>query len=122
MAKVIWYGDEVSAAVKLASRRAIDDTTRQAAGEARVEHWWRGHPSKDGKPSNLESNTVSERGTSMYEPAQAFRDGAAGRFGTTRRQGFYGYFLERRQPFLRPIGDRLFPRLPERLRERFGAQ
>lgn len=104
-ARLTWRGPEVLAAVREATREAIDETTEEAAKDAAASHWWRN------RSGLLEANIE-------HEPADRFGRTVRGRFGTTRRQGFYGLFLERRTPFLRPAADRNFPRLAQRIRGR----
>jgi hypothetical protein len=103
-----WHGAAIGARVVAAELAAVDETTKASADEARGDHWWtaRGGP--------LERETISE-------PARPVAGGVVGKFGTTRKRGFYGLFLELQQPFLRPIADRVFPSLAERLHERYRA-
>lgn len=99
-----WYGNEVRAAVTRAELLAVNETTDAAAREAEQDHWW------ENRSDRLESNTISDR-------ARVDGLGVVGRFGTTRRGGFYGLILEYKQPFLRPVADRIFPTVHERLRK-----
>lgn len=99
-----WHGDEVLGAVRRAEFLAVNETTRAAAAEAERDHWW------ENQSDRLEQNTISE-------PARFDGLAVAGRFGTTRRGGFYGLILEYKRPFLRPVADRIFPSLHERLRK-----
>ena len=98
-----WNGVEIARRVVAAQLAAVDEATAAAAEEGKKDHWW------TDRSGNLERETISE-------PAQIVPGGVAGKFGTTRKQGFYGLFLEIEHPFLRPIGDRVFPTLQERLR------
>ena len=100
-----WYGDEILRKVQRASTEAIDEVLAESVRDARSSRWWQ---SESGR---LEANIVQEK-------AEATPRGARGRFGTTQRGGFYGLFLERRRPFLRPAGDRTFPRLAAAIRKR----
>lgn len=101
-----WRGDRVLAQVSRAIKDAIDETTKDAAEDAKDSHWWQS------RSGNLESEIVTW-------PAQ--RTGGAqwtGKFGTTKGAGFYGLFLERRTPFLRPAADRNFPKLAKAIKRR----
>lgn len=100
-----WYADELKKKVRVASVLAINDVTSDARDDAKESHNWR---SQSGR---LEANIVNE-------PAQPTLTGARGRFGTTQRQGFYGLFMERRYPFLRPAADRNFTKIAGAIRER----
>lgn len=101
-----WYGNEIKAAVLAASIAAVDETTQAAADEAEQDHWWRN------RTDQLEEETI-------MEPARPDGRGVVGRFGTTRKRGFYGLFLELQRPFLRPVADRIFPTLAANLRKHF---
>jgi hypothetical protein len=100
-----WRGDAVVERVMRAAQAAIDDTTDEAAKDAEGSHWW------GARTGTLESQIVNE-------PARRFGLRAVGKFGSTAKQGFYGLFLEHRQPFLRPAADRNFRDLARRIKER----
>lgn len=100
-----WNGPEISAQILAASVEAIDELTGEAADLAEHDHWW------TNRTDQLEQETISE-------PARAYVHVAVGRFGTTRRRGFYGLILEYKRPFLRPIADSVFPQLAARIRGR----
>ena len=100
-----WNGPEIERKIQRASMEAIDEITEEAAHDAGGSHWWR---SSSGR---LEANIVNEA-------ADATATGARGRFGSTQRGGFYGLFLERKTPFLRPAADRHFPKLASAIRRR----
>lgn len=104
-----WNGDKVRRRVNLAAKDAIDETLEQAAKDAQGNHWWAN------RSGSLEGNIV-------VEPATVDARGqVSGRFGTSlRRAGFYGLFLERKTPFLRPAADREFPHLGRRIRVRLS--
>lgn len=95
-----WRGPAVLRAVEKAVARAIDDTTEDAARLAEA--------SAPRRTGQLQSEIVSERAV-----VKAGR--ITGRFGATKRRGFYGLFHERRRPFLRPAADVAFPRLRGRV-------
>lgn len=99
-----WHGPAISAKVKKASVAAIDEITEEAAEDASGSHWWAN------RSGGLEAQIKNEG-------AQPTARGAKGRFGSTRR-GFYGLFHERRTPFLRPAGDRNFPKLAAAIKKR----
>lgn len=100
-----WHGDEIAARIERATRAAIDETTAEAAEDAKGSHWWQvGHGQLGGEIKS--------------EPAERVGREVVGKFGTTQRRGFYGLFLERRTPFLRPAADRAFPELRKRIRRR----
>lgn len=102
---VEWNGDEIIARVQTACVEAVNETTAAAVELAKQEHWW------TPETGHLEENTVSE-------PAVAEGSVVSGKFGTTRRKGFYGLFLEYKEPFLRPVADQVFPTLAERVRDK----
>lgn len=108
-ARLEWNGDEVLARVTRAAAAAIDDVTEAADKDASLSHPWKN------RTGRLEANLVTE-------PARIEGDRVVGGFGTTRRQGFYGLFLETlfemRFAFLRPAADRNFPTLAARIREK----
>lgn len=103
--RVKWLGNLIAEEAIAATKLAIDDVTRAAADDAKQSHWW-GNRSGD-----LERNTFSE-------PATLTAEGTVrGRFGSSlRREGFYGLFLERKTPWLRPAADRHFKDLRRVLR------
>lgn len=103
-----WRGEQVKAKVIAASLAAVTETTAAAAEEAKRDHWW------ENRTRHLQHETISDI-------AHRVPGGVAGKFGTTRRRGFYGLFLELKHPFLRPVADRIFPTLAERLRRRYNA-
>lgn len=105
MTFVKWNGDEVVENVVNAAKDAIDETTEAAAKDAASSHWW------SSRGGQLESEIVSE-------PAKVVDGKLTGKFGTTKVRGFYGLFLERRTPFLRPAADRVFSTLTERIKGR----
>jgi hypothetical protein len=104
-ARVTWRGKAITAAVVAASKAAIDETTEQAAEAARASHGW------SNRTGQLEGEVVSE-------PAQRVGGETVGKFGSTMRRGFYGLFLERRTPFLRPAADQTFRTLAGRIKRR----
>lgn len=94
-----WKGDRVFEKVMAATEKGINATTAYAAHDARGSHWWKS------RTGALEANIINE-------PAErTSRTRVVGKFGTTRTRGFYGLFLERRTPFLRPAADRTFDRV-----------
>jgi hypothetical protein len=103
---VTWLGEEVMAKIVVATKESIDKTTEAAAKDAQESHWWQK------RTGNLERNTFAE-------PAQVsvVKGEIRGRFGSSMRaEGFYGLFLERREPWLRPAADRHFRELKLRLK------
>jgi len=100
-----WYGDQILAKVQRASQAGIDDVLAESVADAEANHWWQS------RQGTLAANI--ER-----EPAERVGRVIRGRFGTTSRQAFYGLFLERKMPFLRPAADRTFPRLASAIRSR----
>lgn len=107
--RVEWLGELVEARVLAGVVVAIDETTHAAAEDAKQSHWWQARRAEEG----LEGQIVAE-------PAKLNDRGeVVGRFGSSlRAAGFYGLFLERRMPFLRPAADRHFPRLVAIIRGR----
>lgn len=101
---VDWRAQQIVDALLDAAREAIDETTADAAQQAA-----QAAPRRTGR---LAEETVSE-------PAVVEAGKARGKFGSTQRRGFYGLFLERRRPYLRPAADIAFPTLARRIRERF---
>lgn len=108
-ARIDWQGATVVAKITSATLAAAREVVEEAAADARQNHWWRNRAG-----ANLQSQIVAE-------PARIAR-GRPGvitaRFGTTARRGFYGLFLERRTPFLRPAADRAFPSFATRIAAR----
>jgi hypothetical protein len=98
-----WNGPEIARKLLEDAREAIDETTEEAARQAAASA-----PHRTGR---LAEETISE-------PAVIEGDKARGKFGSTQRRGFYGLFLERRQPFLRPAADATFPTLARRIKGR----
>lgn len=107
-ARLDWRGDQVFARVMDAAREAIDETTKEAARDAQGSHWWAG------RSGRLEGNVINEAAV------RRGRRVVSGRFGSTKRQGFYGLILERRRPFLRLAADRTFSHLSARIRRKLG--
>jgi hypothetical protein len=101
--RIRWNGAKVLAKVQDATAAAIDETTEDAARAAGASHWWRN------RTGMLDSRIVSEK-------AERRAGRLVGKFGTTQGLGFYGLFLERRNPFLRPAADAVFPSLAARIR------
>lgn len=93
--RVVWYGERVLAKVKDATRQACDDVTQYSARDAQGSHWWKN------RTTVLQSQIANE-------PARVLGLRVKGKFGTTKDRGFYGLFLEKRTPFLRPAADRNF--------------
>ena len=98
-----WRGEEVTDETILASARAIDslldDCVTAAVAEA---------PFRTGK---------LRRGI-RRRPARAVRDGAVGRWGVYRVP--YAVIVERRDPFLVPVADRLYPLLAARVADEYA--
>jgi hypothetical protein len=102
-----WKGPQIKARVERATLQAIDDCTEAAAKDAQTSHWWRN------RSGDLQGNIIAE--TAKVMPNGHRR----GRFGSSlRKGGFYGLFLERKRPFLRPAADREFPKLARTIRRR----
>lgn len=107
-ARIEWLGGILTARIEAAAMAAIDEATHAAADDAKDSHWWQARRGSDG----LEGQIIAE-------PAKPEPGRVVGRFGATlRRDGFYGLFLELREPFLRPAADRHFPTLPALIRGR----
>jgi len=110
-ARVDWRGDALIRRTRAAATAAVNDTVDAAADDARSSHEW---VSRTGQ---LEEEIVTEH-------AESTEPNPTGRFGTTRRRGFYGLFHEEgteheyARPFLRPAADRQFPTLAQRIRRR----
>jgi hypothetical protein len=102
---VHWLGSLIGEEAIAACVAAIDETTKAAAEDARKTHWW------GNRSGSLERNTFNE-------PAVLTPEGTVrGRFGSSMRmEGFYGLFLERKTPWLRPAADRHFKNLKHALR------
>lgn len=107
-ARLVWNGQRVLAEVRRATLAGINETLDDAVQDAKSNHWW---TSSSGQ---LEAEIVKE--DACVELGGRIR----GKFGTTKGRGFYGLFLERRTPFLRPAADRTFPRLPRHIRRRLA--
>lgn len=118
-----WYGDELADRVEHAAHEAVNETVDDARDDAKATHTWKVDPTvrrhkRSGRFFNpdLESQIVSEHAESGPDPTAAF--------GYTRRKGFYGLFHEEgtvhehEYPALRPAGDRAFPTLADRIKEK----
>lgn len=102
--RMTWLGPEIVARVTAVAVAAIDETTKAAADDAKAHHWWAN------RTGDLQKNTFAE-------PAHFDGANVTGRFGSSMRaQGFYGLFLERQTPWLRPAADRHFRKLRAKLR------
>jgi hypothetical protein len=101
---VVWNGKAIIAEVEARTRKAIDDITEETAKGIVAGRWWESHSA-----AGLVSRVVTE-------PAKHDGVRIVGKVGTTHRYGFYGLFLEREQPFMRPVADETFPHLAERIR------
>jgi hypothetical protein len=119
-ARLDWRGDELVAKVRRAVEDSIDETVDAGRDDATETHPWHVDPRfrrfrNIKRPINphLEDQIESEHVT----PGSAV---PTGRFGYTRRRGFYGLFLEFKFPTIRPAGDRVFPTLPARIRRRLS--
>lgn len=97
-----WYGPDINTRIKMAAKVAIDQTTEAAAQSASTNHWWRNR-------SGLLASEI------LHDPAVIRGNKISGRFGSTR-DAFYGLFLERRTPFLRPAADKEFKLLSKRIK------
>lgn len=104
--KLDWKGAQVMAKAIHASQKGIDETTEAAASDAASNHWWRN------QSGHLEGEIQNEKAVIVPRPK--------GRFGITSK-GFYGFFLERKTPFMRPAADREFPKLAGRIKRHFRA-
>lgn len=101
---VVWLGERIEARMAAAAKVAIDEVTKAAAEDAAANHWWAN------RSGDLAANTFAA-------PAVIEGPRVVGKFGSSmRREGFYGLFLERRTPWLRPAADRHFRKLPARIR------
>lgn len=109
-----WNGDRLIERVERAAREGVNETVDDARDDARATHTWK--PSTRW-PSDLETQIVSEH-------AHGADPNPTGKFGYTRRKGFYGLFHEEGTvhehmfPALRPAADRVFPTLAARIREK----
>lgn len=101
---VTWLGDRILIKAAEACAAAIDVCTEGAAKDAAMNHWW------SDRTGDLARNTINI-------PATLHGAEVTGKFGSSMRaEGFYGLFLERRTPWLRPAADRNFHKLPVLLR------
>lgn len=117
-----WDGDKLVKRIERLSKKAIDEVIHEAAEDARTSHWWQT------RTGRLQANIVEgdeRRRGSRYATSGARRVRGTGiirgRFGTTRKQGFYGLFLEYRHKFLRSAADRHFPTLAAKLKKNLEA-
>jgi hypothetical protein len=112
-ARLEWDGDQLLANVAKAAAAAINDVTKAAADDAQATHDWFARRGRRGLEGQIE-----------HEPATVDGTRVTGRFGYTKRRGFYGLFHEEgtvhehEHPALRPAGDRHFPALTARISER----
>ena len=112
-ARLDWNGEDLLFRVAEAARVSIDEVTAEADADASASHSW------VDRTDQLEEEIVTE-------DAHMVGSRVVGRFGTTRRRGFYGLFHEEgtthefARPFLRPAADRTFPTLAEKIRRKLG--
>lgn len=112
-ARLDWRGKQFVEEMRTAARIGVNETVDAARDDAASSHEWLN------RTGQLEEEIVSEHATSRQ------RD-PVGRFGTTRRRGFFGLFHEEgtthefARPFLRPAADREFPSLAKRIRRRLA--
>lgn len=106
MSQIKWHGKAIAAAVQARTISAIDATTEEAAELAVKDRWWRARRAEQGLVSEV-----------VTEPAHHEGGRIVGRFGSTQHRGFYGLFLELREPWLQPAADEAFPHLADRIRE-----
>lgn len=105
--RVVWLGDRIALRLAAAAAEAINEATHAAAEDAASNHWWEAQRGSDGLQGQILSTPAKPEGARVV-----------GKFGSSiRKAGFYGLFLERRQPFLRPAADRHFPKLPLLIRK-----
>jgi hypothetical protein len=110
MKVVDWRAAQIVSDATRAGLEAVNELTQAAATRAESSHWWQ---SQTGR---LERETISE-------PAHVEGSGTvSGKFGTTKRRGFYGLFLEYEQPFLRPAADEFFPQLGHLMAEKLATK
>lgn len=123
-----WNGDAIERALESAVTRAINDLVDEARDEAKAEHFtaWQNTPTKWSKEGGqLEEEIVSQHVESVKLTDAHTPDELTGRFGFSRKRGFYGLFHELgtvhefEKPVIQPIGDRVFARLAEEIRRRF---
>lgn len=101
-----FHGKEVASHVISEARFAVEETLHEAAEEAKRSHWWTKR-----RAAGLETQI-------QVGPIEHVGSVIRGTFGATKGQGFYGLFLERRVPYLRPAADATFPKLAVKLRNR----
>lgn len=107
--------NEVSDKVTEAAKRAATATVAEAAEEAKgatmtlPPHSAAGHPWY-GVTDRVENEVSSTE--ARVEGGQV-----TAQFGATKRRGDYGLMLERMNPYLRPVADRIFPRFAGRVRQ-----
>ncbi len=112
-----WNGDIIVAHVEKELVAATNETLEATAEDMRTNHWWRAH--RNGGRSGLE-------GQVRVQAARVVGDRIIGSVGATysgqkgRFSGFYGLFLERRIPWIRPAADRNFPTFLARARRRLA--
>jgi hypothetical protein len=105
--KLTWNGPHIKERMETATLAAINECTTAAAADAKGNHWWRNR-----------SDTL--QGDIIIKPAERQGEHRVGWFGSSfRREAFYGLFLERKRPFLRPAADREFPKLGRTIRKHF---
>lgn len=108
--------EEVGEKVIAAATEAATETVTAAAEEAKGSrlnlppHSAAGHPWY-GVTARVEDEVTSTEGR--------VEDGVVrAEFGATKRRGDYALMLERMQPYLRPVADRVFPTFADRIREK----
>lgn len=123
-ARFDWNGDAFIAQLEQDAREAVNETVDDARDDARATHTWHNDP----RPRRL------HKGARLVNPSLELQiksehadpqdPNPTGRFGYTKRRGFYGLFHEEgtvhehEYPTLRPTADRVFPTLAEKIRAR----
>ena len=110
---LVWNGDEILRRVAEASAGAIDDVTEATDKDASANHWWKARTAPRGLVGQLTTTPAVLKDGRVSGSVGATYSGRKGVFSA-----FYGLFLERKLPWLRPAFDRNFPTLPEHMRRR----
>lgn len=103
---LIWNGAEIKAKMDAAAIEAINQTLKEAVDHAKNNH-----------PGWKNVTGEAEASVQVLEPAESTAKGVSGAWGSKL---FYVPWLEiKNGSFLRAASDAIYPRLADRLREKF---
>lgn len=102
-----WFGPELVAKKREEAVVMLNETAEEGAQLAIQGKWWTPRRGAEGLVGEV-----------VVEPAELRMRILQSKFGSTMRRGFFGLFLEKQQPWIRPAGDKAAAHLLARLRGR----